>query len=647
MTKKINNDAVNTTGKELIKFNTHNTPLPIERITTNSELRYVPYGLDNLYPNFLLNLYNNSPLHKGIINSKIDYIIGEGITVKGSDLELDFKPNVNDSFNDFISKIVNDYLIFNYYAIEVVYNKLGKAIQYNHIPGHKIRANRDRSRFWYSNDWFFEPNILIDYDHWKPGNNEDGTSKIFFYTSYSPSVANVYPVPEYSGAIKSLETDIAIRDFQINNIENSFSVSSIITFFNGSPNDEVKRSMVNKIQNAYTGTNGGKMIIGFENSTSQAPDVKNIAPSEWEKAYLEVKKDVTQDILTAHSAVSPMLFGIKTEGQLGGATELETAYEIFKNLFVKNRRNELESGLNKLFADSGLGVLEFKDRGSLFAATLSDDLKTKTYTINEIRFEAGLPPLPNGDRLIDEVKPVPTQEPTVTGDIPKVDATGSETSSTVSSTGGTETKFSYHLTDDDFDKVKHLGYSKDAVIHFKKLDYAVESFADTKAIELKFDDEKDISDYLIKTGIKNQSLGQIKAAIRKELGIAVTTDELSKIISGLADSGVINKSDINDSITIKPVTKGVDPALENIRRVEVMYSYDGVVDDRNRPFCAKLMANDKYYTREHISEMSLLFGYSIFDYRGGFYHNPATNVTTPYCRHRWVANSVVRINPAN
>lgn len=647
--------------RDLIKFNSHVTELPIEVINSTSSERFVPYGLNNLYPNFLLKLYNESPLHKGIINSKIDYIIGDGITVKGGDTPVTLKPNAKDSFPEFVSKLVNDYLIFNYYAVEVVYNKLGSPIQYNHVPAHKVRCNRDRSKFWYSNDWFREPNINVSYDYWKPGANTDGYNKLFFFTSYSPSVNDIYPIPDYSGAIKSLETDIAIRDFQINNIENQFSVSSIITFFGGMPNDESKRETVRKITNAYTGANGGKMIIDFQTKEGTAPDVKNIAPSEWEKAYIEVKKDVLQDILTAHSAVSPLLFGIKTEGQLGGATELETAYEIFKNLFVKNRRNELESGLNKLFADSGIGELEFKDKGSLFSATLTDAMKMKTYTVNEIRAEAGLPPLLNGDRLIDEVKPVPTQEPTTVGQIPDNDIAGSPVqatpvkpvASTVSSTApakpsgfNSDSTLTFgHLTDDDFEKVKHIGSAKQDFRVFKKLDYHIEKFSDLKAIELQFDDEKDISDWIVKNGVKNMTLVQIKAAIRKDLGISIITSDLKKVIQSLEDSGVINKSDLDKSITIRPTEKTMQPALENIRRVEVRYSYEGPQDDKNRPFCAKLMANDKYYSREDIQQMSLLFGYSIFDYRGGFYHNPNTNVTTPYCRHRWVASSVVRINP--
>jgi hypothetical protein len=643
-----------SSSTDIINFNKHQTPQPIEYIQGSNNINLVRWGINNLYPNFLIELYNDSPLHKSIVNAKVDYITGDGLRIKNNDKPISLIPNPTDSFDEFIGKIINDYLILNFYAVEVIYNKLGTAIQWNHIPAHKIRMNRDRSKFWYGYDYFLEPYNTISYEYWKPGINKDGYSKIFYYSNYAPTVNNIYPTPEYSGAIKAIETDIAIKDFNINNIKNQFSVSSIVTFFGGQASPEVQAALERKLKNSYTGESGGKMIVGFENAQGTPPDVKNISPGEWDKSYIEIQKNTTQDILIAHQAVSPMLFGIKTEGQLGGATELETSYEIFKNLYVKNRRNELESSLNKLFADLNLGELEFKDKGSLFSATLSDVMKMKTYTINEIREEAGLPPLLNGDRLLDEVKPVPVQEPTSDGTTPDVNVVGSPVPpnqvvpppSNTSSTGGNKFKATYHhLTDGDFEKVKDIGKKKSSFTKLKRLDYSIQSFSDLRTIELQFDEEKDISDYIVKNGIKNMTMVQIKAAIRKDLGIQITTDELRKVIQGLEDSGVINKNDLDKSITIKPTEKAMQPALENIRRVEVRYSYEGPEDDKNRPFCAKLMENDRYYTRADIQEMGLLFGYDIFSYRGGFYHNPETDTTTPYCRHNWQANSVVENLP--
>jgi len=61
---------------------------------------------------------------------------------------------------------------------------------------------------------------------------------------------------------------------------------------------------------------------------------------------------------------------------------------------------------------------------------------------------------------------------------------------------------------------------------------------------------------------------------------------------------------------------------------------------RSRAFCRRLMvlAETRRYT---LSQLETLrngqgdTGISIFTKRGGWYHNPKTNITTPYCRHVW------------
>lgn len=62
----------------------------------------------------------------------------------------------------------------------------------------------------------------------------------------------------------------------------------------------------------------------------------------------------------------------------------------------------------------------------------------------------------------------------------------------------------------------------------------------------------------------------------------------------------------------------------------------------SRPFCRNMMTQtNKLYTLEeiqklptsHLVEMGLPA--DVLAYKGGFYHNPETDVTTPDCRHTW------------
>jgi hypothetical protein len=78
-----------------------------------------------------------------------------------------------------------------------------------------------------------------------------------------------------------------------------------------------------------------------------------------------------------------------------------------------------------------------------------------------------------------------------------------------------------------------------------------------------------------------------------------------------------------------------------------MYKYEKRPDvpgntliSTSRGFCVRVINNNKLYTRSDIQTMSSIFGYDVFQFAGGFYHNPETDETTPYCRHFWVEKKV-------
>lgn len=79
-------------------------------------------------------------------------------------------------------------------------------------------------------------------------------------------------------------------------------------------------------------------------------------------------------------------------------------------------------------------------------------------------------------------------------------------------------------------------------------------------------------------------------------------------------------------------------------KYEIRYKYDlrqGIdgpkilPNGRTRDFCEIILDANRYYTRNDINTMSNGFGLPVFEYAGGYYHNPDTGVTTPYCRHNW------------
>ena len=99
---------------------------------------------------------------------------------------------------------------------------------------------------------------------------------------------------------------------------------------------------------------------------------------------------------------------------------------------------------------------------------------------------------------------------------------------------------------------------------------------------------------------------------------------------------VVERTLTNSGETISKIEKP-------LTTIETKYKYTGPEDSKNREFCAHLLQLNKIYKREEIEFISAKMGFDVWAQRGGFYHNPTTDITTPYCRHKWLQIVVKKI----
>lgn len=369
-------------------------PIPYETKPTSNDLM-VKYGFDNLYPLFLLSLYSKCPIHQSVINTKASYIIGGGLKAKdGSDLNININPI--DSMNEFLDKIVKDFLIFNTFCVETQYNSLtfaSETLAYYHIPAHSIRTNKDKTKFWYSEDWILKKQAQWIYERWQK-DNPDPQSKLFYYDGYIPTNQRTYPEPEYSACLEAISTNIAIQAFNRNNIQNNFSPSKLITYYLGENvpkpiQDEIKYKL-----NKHFSGEGEKWMLVFANPGQEKIKIDNIDANTWDQAYQVTREASKDDIYEGHG-INPSLMGKSTAGKLGNTQELELSYEIFKSNYIQSKRLQIESALSMLFKQE----VEFVDK-ALFKTRISEATREKILTINELRQLDGLSPIEGGDKFI-------------------------------------------------------------------------------------------------------------------------------------------------------------------------------------------------------------------------------------------------------
>jgi len=115
----------------------------------------------------------------------------------------------------------------------------------------------------------------------------------------------------------------------------------------------------------YAGTNNaGNLLYMDVDSPENAPQVTPINTNGADGYYTTINDMVIQHILTAHRITSPMILGIKTEGQLGGRTEMIDAYLLFLNTVIRPFQQSILDCFDELlsynYGDVTIGVQQLK-----------------------------------------------------------------------------------------------------------------------------------------------------------------------------------------------------------------------------------------------------------------------------------------------
>lgn len=355
----------------------------------------------NRYPEYLLNLYRRSAKNHAIINSKKDYVVGQGWMVNDEGLDTlgvaklqQFinEPNQYETLNDILEKVALDYELYNGFALEIVYNQLNdKIAAIYHADFARYRSNDDGSCYYYSEDWSKHNPIVekIDAFNWK----EPSGKQLLYVKGYSPD-CKYYPLPTYLGSTGYIELDVEIANFHLNAVKNNFVGGTIVSFYNGTPTLEEQEEIERQIKDKFTGTdNANSIVLNFADSKERGVEIQQLNGNDFDKRFDILNKTVQREIYAGHSVTDPALFGIKEDGIFTSRNQLVDSFELFQNTYVNGRQQFIERVFNELAAIQGLANrLKIKDTEPI-SIQFSEITVTSVMTPDEIREKIGLPPL--------------------------------------------------------------------------------------------------------------------------------------------------------------------------------------------------------------------------------------------------------------
>lgn len=330
--------------------------------------KYIKYGRDNSFPEYLIKLYNQSSIHAACVNAIVEGIIGGGLQ-STDEQALDKANKKGESWNDIYSKVSMDFYLYGSYALEIIWSlDRSRIAEVYHIDFSHIRAAEKDHRnhipgYFISTEWNGHKRVTEKDVHYLPVYNphtkEEEASQIFVLKEYRPG-QEYYPLPNYNGALKVIELDTEIDNFHVNNIKNGLAPSlAITTFTNGSPDDV--EAIEQSLRANYGGSdNAGALVYMDVDSPENAPVITPINQNGADDYYNAVNDISLQKILTAHRITSPMMLGIKTSGQLGGRDEVIDAFLLFNNTVLVPLQQDVLVGLESLlqvnYPDIVIGV---------------------------------------------------------------------------------------------------------------------------------------------------------------------------------------------------------------------------------------------------------------------------------------------------
>jgi hypothetical protein len=327
--------------------------LPIFSEVIN-RLDFVLYGESNLMPQFLISRYNNCAIHKAIITSKKEQILGDGIVSLNNPMVTINLINDSEDVADVLEKCALDLVLFGGFSLNVIWSKDRKTIaeiyhiDFSRIRSGKINPETDKiEKYYYCADWSNTKKFKVE-EYPAFSQKESDPNQIYYYKQYSPS-QSYYPHPDYSGALSAIEIDVNIKEFHANNLKNGMLPSLWINMNNGIPGEEEQRIVTRALESQFTSVNNaGRPIISFNESKELSPEITQIATSGNDQYYQTIYDDIVRSILSGHRISSGELFGISTANKLGSKDEINTHIEYIRKSVIQPYQKQLLGVFDKL-----------------------------------------------------------------------------------------------------------------------------------------------------------------------------------------------------------------------------------------------------------------------------------------------------------
>jgi len=359
--------------KRFYRFNKINDPaVPAGIEFRASNNLWMNYGIDNLYPQFIIEMWNKSAILRTGLLAKITAVKGNGLEAEPGNEDLMENANPEETWNDIWAKVVMDFEIFGGYALNVIWNNAGTEIaEIYHVDFSKVRSgclDKDSDRveyYWVSSDWgrYKKPEWKPRaYHKYNPLLATEFPSQILYFFEHSPGQI-YYGLPDWIAGGTDVMSDVEISSYHCSHLKQGLTPSMIINMNNGDPGPIERQAIFEEIASSFSGTeNAGKFFLSFNQSKDTQTEVQSIMPVG-DDYYINLESRISSRVLSALRITNPKICGLYLDngGGIKNSTkdEMIIDYELFKQQVVIPDEKLLIKTMNKIFNKmGGIGKLQ-------------------------------------------------------------------------------------------------------------------------------------------------------------------------------------------------------------------------------------------------------------------------------------------------
>ena len=571
------------------------------------QLGFIKWGKKNDYPYFLIDLYNGSAWHQGIIKTKTFYIAGNGIETVSGNMD-EFIRNQYSAFdmNEIAEQLAFDFEMFGGFCVKGTWNREGTRVAlWEYLDIDRIRMSEDEKTYYISDDWsaMHQTSEKTNLRMFPALDEKNRVGQFVLYykepAKKSRKEKGIYPKPTYQGGLTAIQTDVDIAKFHMYELQNGFKSGTLINMPSGFPesSEELRRITDSIKGRTQSVEDAGEIIITFSDGADLAPSVQQLNGNDLDKRYQSTAESVQQNILVAHSVTAPTLFGVIQTGSFNAA-ESADLFEIFKTTYVSARQKRIEWMLNYM---ANLG-------GYVGSVKLTDVMPI---IIKET----------DANAVLDSTNPAVIQENVLS-------------------------------------KCKHDSFTNEELNIFEEFGESQDNYIVVKSIPIAWDTPSE--EIFSRQDMLFETIGEIKIQIKdfdkNVLSLLKKGEDSTSIAKALNTNIKAVAKSINQLSTWELYQKGSTTNLGDsllkeipieISEFDVRYSYQTRMDvpavkTESREFCKKLLELNRSYTRDDINSISTRVDRNVWTYRGGWYTNPDTGATSPWCRHEWIQQLVIK-----